>query len=551
MNPQTDVSQPPRVLLVDDDSFVLDVAGDLLHAAGFEVQLLMYPTLTVPTAQQFKPDVVVIDAHMPVLSGREVMNSFQSFEHAAAIPVVLFSGRWDFREQVRCFHAGAVDLWTKPLTAEHPERLHALLARLRELRASPGLSRLEQIRRHFLEWSKRERVNGSVVLNPGTPFEGRAIFTTGELSFARMGPLYAVPALDEMLTIDEGAWRFEENVVRPPPVDTTPFESLGYSPRVLIVDDDPDLSRLAEKQLVRQGYRVDTALQGEEGYRLAQAGAFDVVVADLNMPVLDGWGMLRRMKGDARTRETPILFLSAHDDYRETLKAARAGAQDYLRKTGHAGELVKKVRSIAAPRVNAWNTIKQKQPVKNLELASVGPQWLLKSIAELDGTWSVDATDDWGTYRLKIDRGMLREAVAEAGVKKLNLGPAVRAFLVSRHAQVTLTPEFPPPLEPGPPWVQEEVDDARRYLNALEDKIHSDRLDRVNTFSIDAELAGLFLRVGAEQDVRLLRALTEAQVAPDGLAAHLKMSAETVRDSLRELMRRGVLKPQTARGNAS
>ena len=60
-----------------------------------------------------------------------------------------------------------------------------------------------------------------------------------------------------------------------------------------------------------------------------ESSQFDLVVTDLNMPRMDGWGMLRLLRDDFRTRELPVAFLSCHDDYRESLKAL-----------GHAGPTV-------------------------------------------------------------------------------------------------------------------------------------------------------------------------------------------------------------------
>mgnify|MGYP000896992112 CR=1 FL=1 len=65
------MTQPKRVMLIDDDATVLGVVGDLLHAGGYAVQLLLYPTLAVPTAKTFRPDVVLADLHMPVMTGRD------------------------------------------------------------------------------------------------------------------------------------------------------------------------------------------------------------------------------------------------------------------------------------------------------------------------------------------------------------------------------------------------------------------------------------------------------------------------------------------------
>src|SRR6185295_5323041 len=165
----------------------------------------------------------------------------------------------------------------------------------------------------------------------------------------------------------------------------------NYKPRVLLVDDDPDVRKLAALQLTRANFEVVQAQDGDEGHRLAQNSDFDVIVADLNMPVLDGWGMLKLLKADARMREAPVLFLSAHDDYRETLKAARSGAHDYLAKTGHSDELVQHVRRLVQPRVSAHGLLRQREAIGDLELSVVGTVWLLRVLGEVEGSYTIHA----------------------------------------------------------------------------------------------------------------------------------------------------------------
>jgi|GEM_PF-1990758 len=540
----TSPAQPRRVMLVDDDALVLGIAGDLLHAGGYAVQLLMYPTLTVPTAQQFRPDLIVLDINMPVLSGREVLHSLKAFEGIAHIPVIFLTSKLTPRDQVRAFLGGAVDLWTKPFEPEHVDRLTDVFSMLDQLDRGKSLIPAELQRYLLLEYFGREKSNGSLVVNPGTPFEGRAIVDHGAVSYARMGPLEGSAAIDEMLSLQDGAWRWEDGVTTIPVA--APAQKAvappGYKARVLLVDDDPALRKLYGLQLERSGFEVVSADHGEEGHRLALEQNFDMMVADLNMPVLDGWGMLKLLKGSARTRELPVLVLSAHDDYRETLKAARSGAHDYLRKTGHADELIKRVRILAQPRVAAWETLRTGQPLKRFEVSSLGAQWLLKTLGEQDCSGLLEASDDWGSYRIKVDRGHMVEGLAEAGAKKATGVHAISAFIVSRGAEGMFTP-FPAGAdEPEGPWLVEAVTEACESVATLEQRITDDRLKRATSFTVDPELASLFDRVGSAADLRILRAIVEAKLEPAKLAAHLDLPQDAIDAGLKELVRRGVVR---------
>jgi DNA-binding response OmpR family regulator len=536
-------SRPKRVLLVDDDAVVLGVGGDLLHAGGYAVQLLMHPTLSVPTAEQFKPDVIILDINMPVINGREVMTSLKAFATTARVPVVFVSSPLPPREQLRAFFNGAIDLWAKPLNRKHVDRLGKVLAQFETMQAEPPASAAEGLRNRVLAFFAREKSDGALVVNPSTPFEGRAIFSGGALTWARMGPLTEAAALDEMLSLTDGVWRWEDGMLEPPMPSSVVYPApAGYRPKVLLVDDDPSLRKLYALQLQRAGFEVVAADHGEAGHRLASQTAFDMMVADLNMPVLDGWGMLKLLKGAPRTRELPVLVLSAHDDYRETLKAARAGAHDYLRKTGHADELIKRVRLLAAPRVATWETLRMKQSLKRFEVASIGAQWLLRTIGDHECSGSIWAVDDWGTYRITIDRGYLIEALAEAGGRKVVGIDAVAAFIVSRGTQASFELVAPRMEEPAGPWLVEAVEEACNHVADLEAGIVDDRLRRATHFNVDPELAALFDRIGSDADLRILRAIVGKEVGPSGLAEHLDLPQEVVDAGLKELVRRGVVR---------
>ncbi|MBK7863353.1 MAG: response regulator [Archangiaceae bacterium] len=535
----------PRVMLVDDDELVLRQVGDALYAAGHTVQLCQFPTLAIPTAQSFKPDVLVLDLSMPVLNGYEVARSMRRFKELHRTKVVFLTGNMHPREDLRALLAGASDIWRKPFDPErHVRRLERLLD-------EPGLpadedylpSDAERLRHRVLQFLRREKVTGVMAVNPGTPFEGRATLADGEMTGARLGPLEGTPALDEMLALEDGVWRFEmpgQSWLTPIGQPAAPPDPSHYKARVLVVDDDADVRKLAALQLKRSFFEVVEAVDGDEGHRKAQNQDFDVVVADLNMPVLDGWGMLRLLKADARMREAPVLFLSAHDDYRETLRAARSGAHDYLAKTGHSDELVQHVRKLAQPRVAAHGLIRQREAIGDLELSVVGPVWLLRVLGELEGSYTVHARDEWGRYSLAVQRGRLVKASASSGPRSASGVLAMVSLIVSRGARAVLAP-IDGQDAGDRPLLLDALTEALGAVTRLERKVMEEKLTSARFAAPDPELYQLFLRVASSRDVQLARALCEDQVAPSQLSAHLEFPDDEVRASLVEMLRRGVI----------
>ncbi|WP_149537344.1 sensor histidine kinase [Siccirubricoccus phaeus] len=104
--------------------------------------------------------------------------------------------------------------------------------------------------------------------------------------------------------------------------------------RILYIDDEPGLRRLVQRDLMRHGYAVETAPDGEAGLALARAGGFDCICLDHYMPGPDGLQILPSLRALPET--PPVIFVTGADDGRLAVAALRAGASDYVIK--EAGE---------------------------------------------------------------------------------------------------------------------------------------------------------------------------------------------------------------------
>jgi two-component system response regulator CpxR len=112
---------------------------------------------------------------------------------------------------------------------------------------------------------------------------------------------------------------------------------------LLLVDDDLELCRLMEEFLSMHGFVVTTRHDGPSGLRQAIDGAFDVVTLDVMMPRLDGFEVLRQL----RHRSTvPVIMLTARTTPEDRIGGLEAGADDYLAKPFHPGELLARLRAV-------------------------------------------------------------------------------------------------------------------------------------------------------------------------------------------------------------
>ena len=114
--------------------------------------------------------------------------------------------------------------------------------------------------------------------------------------------------------------------------------------RILIVEDDADLSRQLKSAFKDAGYAVDVALDGEEGHFLGDTEPYDAVILDLGLPLIDGVSVLQKWRADGK--KFPVLILTARDQWSEKVAGFDAGADDYLTKPFHVEELMARLRAL-------------------------------------------------------------------------------------------------------------------------------------------------------------------------------------------------------------
>ena len=119
-------------------------------------------------------------------------------------------------------------------------------------------------------------------------------------------------------------------------------------PRILIVEDDPDLRTILKLQLHSEGYEVTEAGNGAEGFRSARENAPDMVILDLMMPVMDGFGFLKRVRSIMTMTEVPIMILTASEDERNKVRGFQYQADAYMNKPYDLEVLSAEVRRLLA-----------------------------------------------------------------------------------------------------------------------------------------------------------------------------------------------------------
>jgi DNA-binding response OmpR family regulator len=128
--------------------------------------------------------------------------------------------------------------------------------------------------------------------------------------------------------------------------------------RILLIEDDRRAASAIAKNLRAEGYAVDVASDGASGEELAKINDNDVIILDVMLPKQDGWTTCAHLRSDNVL--TPILMLTALDGVSDRIKGLDSGADDYLPKPFHFGELLARIRSLTRRKTDVRSAVIEK-----------------------------------------------------------------------------------------------------------------------------------------------------------------------------------------------
>jgi two-component system, chemotaxis family, chemotaxis protein CheY len=117
---------------------------------------------------------------------------------------------------------------------------------------------------------------------------------------------------------------------------------------ILTIDDSRTMRDMLKIALVEAGYNVVQAEDGVHGLEVLQTMTPDVIVTDINMPRMDGFGLIEAVRKEARYRGVPILVLTTESDTAKKLRAKEAGATGWIVKPFEPAKLISAIRRVAA-----------------------------------------------------------------------------------------------------------------------------------------------------------------------------------------------------------
>jgi CheY-like chemotaxis protein len=116
--------------------------------------------------------------------------------------------------------------------------------------------------------------------------------------------------------------------------------------KVLLVEDNEMNRDMLSRRLIRRGFEVIFAVDGQQGVDLARSQRPDIILMDMSLPVIDGWEATRRVKSDDATRGVPVIGLTAHAMGGDRERAIEAGCDDYDTKPVELDRLIGKIERL-------------------------------------------------------------------------------------------------------------------------------------------------------------------------------------------------------------
>ncbi len=370
-----------KILVVDDDIAIARLIKINLENKGYEVVSVNSGEMVLEKAKQFKPDIITLDILMPDMDGFQVMDKLKRDNETSSIPVIIISIIEGAYKKTG-FRLGAADYITKPidfeqllhsierftqnilregenkvkiLIAEDDPDTAKLIQAYVESRgfataiAYDGVEALERVKEDgpdlILLDLKMPKMDGFEVIN-----HLKKDSKTEKIPIVVITS-YDVPGTREkcyLLGVNEFLTKpiSEEKLIEEITDQLRKIEMIQEKKRVLVADDEEDISLLVKSTLESEEFIVDMVGDGETAISKIKENVPDLLILDVSMPKLDGYEVCRRLKKDVTLSHLPIIMLTAKGDTADKVKGMDKGVDDYITKPFDPEEMLARVRMV-------------------------------------------------------------------------------------------------------------------------------------------------------------------------------------------------------------
>lgn len=370
-----------RLLFIEDDIITGSIYRHHFKLAGYEVELADDGEKALKALSRFKPDIVVLDLLLPKFNGLEILRRIRADPDTRALPVIVFTNAFASDLAREAMRAGATQCLSKAKTTAP-----ALLAAIRSDLGEPGVPLVAAIERVVEPGpdAKRSAPAPAAAVGPSgaDPHESFRTHTPQALAEMRglvqnllkAGPVEARGPLilslqikAHSLTSTAGlaqagtlaqmasalAILLKDLYEKPSNLNASTLRTVNQSvdflavlfdqaikdtaetqssEKILVVEDDPVARKAASVSLARAQLKAATLEDPVAACALLAKDAFDLVITDVNMPGMNGFELCEKLRATQQNAKTPVIFVTALDDFSARLRSATSGGDDFIAK---------------------------------------------------------------------------------------------------------------------------------------------------------------------------------------------------------------------------
>lgn len=311
--------------------------------------------------------------------------------------------------------------------------------------------------------------------------------------------------------------------------------------RILVVDDDPSIVWFFAGVLREAGADVTEASNGQDALDKMRARRVDLVVSDILMPEVDGFGLCREMRRDPALADTPVILISWKEDLLQRMRDLQSGANDYLRKEAGGDHILRRVRKLLRPVVRLEAELRSGAEVRG-SIERVSVLRLLRTVARERADARVTIRDAWNFFEIDVRGGRLvditRTATDGAFARGPGCVPQLLGVTSGRYSVVVSTAAARATLDRP---LEDVLDEGVATLAAVMDAVSSTGLSRAHRVAFDEEALAAVMQASPPDASAIVERLKHG-AGPRELLTDGTVAPQMLEGLLLDLARRGAIR---------
>ena|GEM_PF-448325 len=335
----SDTQHRKAILVVNEDEPIRKLLRQELEPEGYQVREAQNGMDALAQIKRERPDLIILDVMMPGISGFDVAAVVKNDPQTMGIPIIILS---ILEDKERGYRLGVDRYFTKPVNIEKLlEEISVLLSQGASKKQVLVVDESESTMRTLAEvleakgYQVVEAHNGEECIEKALSVKPDMIIVDALLSDRHnvVRTLRFEKGLENVyfILLTEG----KEG-------DSSPA---GPDKTILVVDDNPNIRELLRQELEAEGYHIREARDGRDALTQVKQERPDLIILDVNMPIMDGFTACRTLKENEETRLIPIVIMTALDGMEDRIKGIEAGADDFLTKPINQRELKARIHT--------------------------------------------------------------------------------------------------------------------------------------------------------------------------------------------------------------